>query len=46
MMAAPRGIPKKTPTLVETTLYETSYKPVSPLITRIKKTASGAKRTI
>lgn len=39
-------MPKKTPTFVETTSYETSYTPFSPLIIRIKKTVSGAKRII
>lgn len=46
MMAAARGIPRNTPTLVATTSYEMSLTPVWPLMTRIKKTASGAKRTI
>lgn len=41
-MAAPRGIPKKTATLVATTEYEMVCAAVSPLITPIKRMASGA----
>ena len=42
IIAAPRGIPRKTATLVATVSYETATVPFSRLITLIKRMASGA----
>lgn len=46
MIAAPRGMPRKTATLVATVEYDTSREPSSPLITEIKNTDIGAYRAI
>lgn len=45
-MAAPSGIPRKTPTLVATVEYDTLTPGPPWLITLMKRRASGAKRTI
>ena len=46
MMAAARGMPRKTATLVATIEYETSREPSSPLMMLMKKMAIGAYRAI
>lgn len=46
MIAAPRGMPRNTATLVATVEYDTSREPSSPLITDIKNTDIGAYRAI
>jgi hypothetical protein len=46
-MAAPRGMPRKTPTEVATVVYEMSMVDSEPgLKTRMKRREMGAKRTI
>ena len=41
-IAAPRGIPRKTATLIATVEYETVMRPLEWLMTRMKRIASGA----
>ena len=45
-MAAPRGMPRKTATLVATMEYEIDLAAESPLMTLMKRMASGSLSTI